>query len=221
MKRLRCKTSVPARSSTSAPVLSPALPAVPVWVSHTQVPDNPPSAHYSVSPSHSTSLVFDPWKRFDYDDLQKTPSKKKVIPREELCENTARSSGRVTPSALLVRQRKVLISALAIVTCVMAFLVTSRVLGISDKYAGGGIERLTAPVTNLTAPGLHLSPGSSGEGDPVYRGKIGATAKGAKRRANVEREKPWRNHASFCYRSSAVDLGEHSKRGLLVVLGSP
>ncbi|KAH8009749.1 hypothetical protein HPB51_019064 [Rhipicephalus microplus] len=189
MKRPKCKTSAPVRSSTSAPVLSPALPAVPVWVSHTQVPDNPPSAHYPVSPSHSTSLVFDPWKRFDYDDPQKTPSKKKVIPCEELRENTARSSGRATPSALLVWQRKVLMSALAIVACVMAFLVTSRGLGISDKHAGGGIERLTAPVTNVTAPGLHLSPGSSGEGGPVHHGSIGGPAKGAKRRANVEREK--------------------------------
>ncbi|KAL1486717.1 hypothetical protein MTO96_031284 [Rhipicephalus appendiculatus] len=191
MKRPKCKTSVPVRSCSSAPVLSPALPAVPVWVSHTQVPDDPPSAHYSVSPSHSTSLVFDPWKRFHYSDLQKKAPKKWLVPREELRENTERSLGRPAPthSTLLVRHRKALISALAIVACVIAFLVTARRLGIRDKDAGGGTERLVVPVTDMTTQRHHPPSSSSGEGGSVDRGRIGAPEKGAERRAFGAREK--------------------------------
>ncbi|KAL1484048.1 hypothetical protein MTO96_032799, partial [Rhipicephalus appendiculatus] len=179
-------------STSSAPVISPALPAVPVWVSHTQVPDDLPSAHYSVTPSYSTSLVFDPWKRFHYSDLQKKVPKKRVVPREELRENTARSSGTPasTPSALLVRQRKALVLALAIVACIVAFLVTARRLRIRDQDASGGIERLVGHVTNVTTLQHHIPSSSSGEGVSVDRGRIGAPAEGAERRAYGAREKP-------------------------------
>ncbi|KAL1455852.1 hypothetical protein MTO96_027731 [Rhipicephalus appendiculatus] len=72
----------------------------------------------------------------------------------------------------------------------MAFLVTTRSLGIRYKDAGGRIERPLVPLTNMTTPRHHLSSSSSGEGGSADRGRIGAPAKGAERRAYGAREKP-------------------------------
>ncbi|KAL1479238.1 hypothetical protein MTO96_052012, partial [Rhipicephalus appendiculatus] len=81
---------------------------------------------------------------------------------------------------------KALVLALAIVACIVAVLVTARRLGIRDQDANGGIERL---VTNVTTLQHHIPSGSSGVGVSVDRGRIGAPAKGAERRAYGAREK--------------------------------
>ncbi|KAL1454680.1 hypothetical protein MTO96_043723 [Rhipicephalus appendiculatus] len=192
MQPLKRKDPVPARSSFSAPAFGSPLPEKPAWVSNTQVPDNPPSAHYSVTPSPAASLIFNPWKRLQYGDAY-TPSSGSDHRAEHL-DATAGSAGsqRASPDATVVRHARVFVLALAITAGALGFLVTAGKLAVKDRNVEDNVATI---LEHATDESTFLRRGSRKN---VRNGDIGGRARIGDAQETIE----------YLGKSTTEDIGE-------------
>ncbi|KAL1468686.1 hypothetical protein MTO96_041317 [Rhipicephalus appendiculatus] len=159
--------------SISAHAFGSLPPGNLAWVSNTQVPDKPPSAHCSVTPSPAAPLIFNPWKRLQYGDAY-TPSSGSD-PRAALQDAKAGSAGRqrASPDASVVRHARVSVLALAVTACVMGFLVTAGKLAVKDRNLEDNAATIMEHTTDETTFQPRATRNNVRNGDIAERARIG------------------------------------------------
>ncbi|KAL1420129.1 hypothetical protein MTO96_024587 [Rhipicephalus appendiculatus] len=181
------KESVPPRSTCSAPVLgSKAASLLTPWVSLTQVPKDWSSAHYSATPSPTTSLGFDSCLEWNAGNSGGSPSAKKRGGRDR-----ASSVGTEPPRRLpghadvtTIRKAMALLSALLVGACLIGALITIGRLFTWTKDSGDEGARSTAEfiaeseAATENVRDLDTQPGIDGEldsigGDPEIADRAG------------------------------------------------